>query len=65
MQIKYPHKGIMTLSQYALRHLNEEKPQEFSDQRVTHWELLRQSGVSEEICQEITGISRSTYYRHK
>jgi len=62
MQIKYPHKGICTLSRYAWRHLDSKK---VSDRRIEQWELLRSTGVYEAVCQQITGMSRATYYRYR
>ena len=63
MQIKYLHKNFYTLSKYALRHLNTEK--KVTDPQVEQWTWLRSEGISEKLCQQITRISRATYYRRK
>ena len=63
MQIKYLHKSLYTISKYALRHLNTAK--KVTDPQVEQWTWLRSEGISEKLCQQITGISRATYYRRK
>jgi len=65
MQIKGLHKGIYTLSRYANRHLIEPKYKSDRQKAIEDWTKLRQEGISETICQQITGISRSTYFRGK
>lgn len=66
MQIKGLHRGIYTLSRYANRHLIEERSLNDPRQQVVdNWTRLRQEKVSEKICQQVTGISRSSYYRYK
>jgi hypothetical protein len=66
MQIKGLHRGIYTLSCYANRHLVEERSLNDPRQQVVdNWTRLRQGKVSEKICQQVIGISRSSYYRYK
>ncbi|MBU0581227.1 MAG: hypothetical protein KKA19_08625 [Candidatus Margulisbacteria bacterium] len=65
MQIKGLHKGIYTLPRYANRHSPEEKDKNSRQKALEDWTKLRHEGVSEKICQQITGISRATYFRSK
>lgn len=64
MQIKYPHKGIYTLSKYALRHLNDTNLDEYPE-ALKKWDMLRKEKVPERVCQQVTRISRATYFRLK
>lgn len=65
MQIRGLHKNIYRLYAYA-------RTQECLDayraaylEPVRTWQRLKAENVSDPTCQEITGISRATYYRHK
>jgi putative transposase len=65
MQIQGLHKNIYRLYAYS-------RPQECLDvyrqtyqAGVQKWETLKSECVSDRLCQEMTGLSRSTYFRHK
>lgn len=65
MQIKSLHKQLYTISSYAQRHnssLSESTVQ--ISTLVQKWQRLKTSGVSDGVCHETLGISRSTYYRY-
>lgn len=65
MQIKYLHKNIYKLNRYFSRHIFEKKSNDRCTELVKQWQVLRNEGVSETICQQTLGISRSSYYRYK
>jgi putative transposase len=62
MQIIGLHKNIYRLYSYARTqeclHAHREKYQTI----VSNWEKLKSEGVSDKVCQEFVGYSRSTYY---
>lgn len=65
MQIKRLHKNIYKLASYALSQEKCDELRKQIEKGVRNWERLKQSGVSDPICQITIGISRATYYRHK
>ncbi len=65
MQIIGLHKNIYKLSSYALSQEKLESHRKKYEKQVKTWEKLKFEGVSDQTCQEIIGISRSTYYRYK
>lgn len=66
MQIRGLHKSIYIAADHAWRQENEEKRRSHPYYPIVErWEKLSQSGVNISLIQEITGISRSTYYRYK
>ncbi len=65
MQIKYLHKNLYKLNRYFSRHFSEEKSNNRCIEQVKQWQMLRNEGVAETICQQIVGISRASYYRYK
>jgi putative transposase len=65
MQIKGLHKNIYKLSSYALSQEKLDAYRKKYEKPVNQWEKLKSEGVSDRTCQEIIGISRANYYRHK
>lgn len=65
MQIIGLHKNIYKLSSYALSQEKLEIHRKKYERPVKHWEKLKSERVCDQTCQEIIGISRSTYYRYK
>ena len=65
MQIKGLHKNIYRLYAYARTQECLEVYRQKYLHRVQSWEKLGSEGVSIELRQEITGICRATYYRHR
>jgi transposase InsO family protein len=65
MQIKGLHKNIYRLYAYARTQECLEAYRQKYQHQVQLWEKLGSEGVSIELRQEITGISRATYYRHR
>jgi putative transposase len=65
MQIKGLHKNIHRLYAYARKQECLEVYRQKYLHQVQRWEKLGSQGVSIGLRQEITGISRATYYRHK
>ena len=65
MQIKGLHKNIYKLYAYARTQECLEVYRQKYQQQVQRWEKLAAEGVSLELRQEIVGISRTTYYRHR
>lgn len=65
MQIKSLHTQLYTISSYALRHNSETLTGcNRIGALVQKWQRLKKSGISDTLCQETLGISRSTYYRY-
>ena len=65
MQMHYLHKNIYRLHAYARTQETLEKYQKRYQNSVSLWEKLKNEGVCVKTCQEVTGISRATYYRRK
>lgn len=65
MQIKGLHRNIYKLSSYALSQENLEKYRKKYEEPVNKWKKLKSENVSNTLCEEMTGISRATYYRYK
>lgn len=65
MQITGLHKDIYKLSSYALSQKKLEAHRKKYETSVKKWEKLRSEGVSGQVCQEFSSISRATYYRYK
>lgn len=65
MQIKGLHKNIYKLSSYALSQEKLEEHRKKYEKQVKTWEKLKTGGANTALCQEFSGISRSTYYRYK
>jgi len=65
MQIKGLHKNIYKLSSYALSQEKLEPHRKKYEKPVRNWEKLKSEGVTDQTCQEISGISKATYYRYK
>ena len=65
MQIKYPHKRIRSLFQLPLSRKKCEREPHFYEASVRTWRKLKTEGVSDGVCQEVTGISRATFYRRQ
>jgi putative transposase len=65
MQIKYLHKNIYKLNRYFSRVISTKKSNNCCAERVSQWQVLRKEGISDTVCQQILGISRSSYYRYK
>lgn len=65
MQIIGLHKNIYKLSSYTLSQEKLESYRKKYAKPVKIWKKLKSEGVSDQICQEFSSISRSTYYRYK
>jgi putative transposase len=65
MQIKGLHKNIYKLYAYSRTQECLEAYRKKYQHQVQRWEKLESEGVSLELRQEIVGISRATYYRHR
>ena len=65
MQIKGLHKNIYKLYRYSSEQENFEKHRKKYEKPVHLWKKLKAKGVSDELCQDATGISKATYYRYK
>lgn len=64
MQIKRMHKNIYRLYAYArTQECLDAYRKKYQDQ-VLLWQKLSKEGLSLKLRQEISGISRATYYRH-
>lgn len=65
MQIKSLHRHLYTISSYALRHNSVSRTTNVGISTIVQkWQRLKAAGVSDAVCQETLGISRSTYYRY-
>lgn len=65
MQIKGLHKSIYRLYHYARTQECLDHYRATYEDGVKIWEKLKDDGASEALCQEFSGLSRATYYRHK
>ena len=65
MQIKGLHKNIYRLYSYSRTSECLDVYRQKYQHQVQRWEKLGSEGVSLELRQEIVGISRATYYRHR
>lgn len=65
MQIKYLHKNIYKLYSYARTQECLDAYRKNYETQVNTWETLKKEGVCLKTREEIVGISRSSYYRHK
>jgi transposase InsO family protein len=65
MQIKGLHKNIYRLADYALSQEKCEQQRKQYESCVWKWRKLKSSGLSDQDCQAIVGISRPTYYRYE
>ena len=65
MQIKCLHKNFYKLYAYSRTQETLEKYKNLYQGTVSLWEKLKNEGVCVKSCQEITGVSRATYYRRK
>ena len=65
MQTKGLHKNLYSLYRYARTQECLDLYRKTYEDGVRKWKKLKQENVSDKICQEMAGISRATYYRHK
>lgn len=65
MQIKGLHRNIYRLSAYAMRQESLSAAAETRRKQLGDWEMLKARKVPDSEIARITGISRSSYYRHK
>src|ERR1700761_334410 len=65
MQIKGLHRNIYKLYAYARTQECLEKYQKLYQEGVSKWEKLSLEKVSLKLKEELSGISRATYFRHK
>jgi len=65
MRIYGLHKNIYTLSQYTLSQEKLESYRKRYEKSVKLWERAKLEGCEDDFCQEISKISRSTYFRYK
>ena len=63
MQIKYLHKNVYKLSNYALSQEKYETYRKKYEEPVKKWEKLKKQGCNDLIASEFSGISRATYFR--
>ncbi|MBS0271825.1 MAG: DDE-type integrase/transposase/recombinase [Proteobacteria bacterium] len=65
MQIIGLHKNIYKLSSYSLSQEKLELHRKKYEKPTRNWERLKSERVTDQTCQEISGISKATYYRYK
>jgi len=65
MQIKGLHKNIYRFYAWSRTQECLDAYRKKYEDHVRLWEKLKAEDVSDKICQEVTGISRATYYRYK
>jgi len=65
MQIKGLHPNIYKLYRYSRPQECLDKHRQRFEDRVRDWTKLKKEGVSDQTCQEVVGMSRATYYRHR
>lgn len=65
MQIKRLHKNIYRLYSYSRTQECLDAYRQKYECIVTKWEKLKSEGVSDKLCAEFVGFSKSTYYRAK
>lgn len=65
MQIKRLHTNIYKLYSYARTQECLDAYRNQYQKGVDTWDKLKKEGVSLKLLQEMTGLSRATYYRHK
>ena len=65
MQIQYLHKSIYKLYSYAHKQEVLDHYRDIYQKSVKLWEKLRKEGICIKTCQEFSGLSRATYYRHR
>lgn len=65
MQIKYLHKNIYRLSEYALSQEKAEEHRKRYEIPIKKWDTAKAQGCDDDFCKEHSGISRATYYRYK
>ncbi len=65
MQIIGLHKNIYKLSHYTLSQEKLDNHRKCYENSVKKWEYAKDQGCDDSFCQDYSGISRATYYRHK
>lgn len=65
MQTRNPDKSIYKLYSNARTQECLDAYRKKYETHVCTWETLKKEGVCRKICEEITGVSRASYYRHK
>ncbi len=65
MQVHNLHKNIYKLYSYARTQECLDEYRKIYQKRVETWDKLKSEGVTDKLAQEIVGISRATYFRHK
>lgn len=65
MQIKGLHKNLYSLYRHARTQECLDFYRKTYEDGVGKWKKLKQENVSDQVCQEMAGISRATYYRHR
>lgn len=65
MQIKALHRNIYRLYAYARTQKTLDQIRILYEQQVRQWEKLKSQGVDDKTCQEVIGVSRPSYYRHR
>ncbi|MEB3702027.1 Putative IS481 family transposase domain protein [Candidatus Bealeia paramacronuclearis] len=65
MRIHGLHKNMHRLYAYARTQDYLDVYRKRYEDGVRRWEKLKAKNVSDAICQDICGMSRATYYRHK
>ena len=63
MQIKSLHKNIYRLSNYTYTIEKIDQYRQKLEKPVKKWQKLKEQGLSDKLCADIIGISRSKYYR--
>ena len=65
MQIHYLHKNIYKLYAYARSQECLDAYRQHYETDVNQWKKLKSENVSDNLCQEVVGFSRSTFYRRR
>lgn len=65
MQIKYLHKNIYKLSQYALSHEKRDILRKRYEEPVEKWEKAKKQGCDDAFAKDYACISRASYFRYK
>lgn len=65
MQTKGLHKNIYKLYHYARTQECLDLYRKIYEDGVCKWKKMKREKVSDQTCQDMAGISRATYYRHK
>jgi Fe2+ or Zn2+ uptake regulation protein len=65
MQINYLHNNIYKLYSYGRTQESLDQYRKIYQESIDVWERLKAQKVTDKLCQEMSGLSRATYFRHK